>query len=345
VQVASGKQTVCVGACPATETFTPSSEGDLGVEASVYAQDYRVHCPEGWVEVPRDNKHTFQNFCVQKYEFTTPSSAEAASSPPYQGGDAEGVLPLTNVSLAEAKNYCRSLGEGMHLVTDAEWMTVAEQIAGLPINDTDGADGLQMANGIALSPDPSPAPVVAGEGSEPNINDCNLYKNLGDASNAFSPTCQLQGTNGSTNDFGYTGTNANFAMSYDPAVAGRASLRTAVLPNGQIIWDIAGNAAEWVDEVSNAEDGPISSTPASGWLEYSDIIKYGNMSVDRPSGYWWNSTNGIGQVYTDYGAGNALRGSVRGGSFKDGSKAGVFALDLSHSPTEKSESIGFRCAR
>ncbi|MCK9581665.1 MAG: hypothetical protein M0Q92_14635, partial [Methanoregula sp.] len=351
VQVASGKQTVCVGACPATETFAPTSEGDLGVEASIYAQDYRVHCPEGWVEVPRDNKHTFQNFCVQKYEYTTPSSAEAASSPPYQGGDTEGV-PLTNVSLAEAKNYCRSLGEGMHLVTDAEWLTIAEQIAGLPINNTNLQmdANLQIANGIALSSSPSPA--GAGEGSEPNINGCNLYKNLSDAENAFSATCQLRGDlspNPSPYEgegsFGYVGTGANFSMTYDSAGVGRNSLRTQVLLNGQIIWDIAGNVSEWVDEIANADDGPIDSTLQSKWLEYPDITKYNNMSYLRPSGYNWTSANGIGQIYTDYSSGSALRGFVRGGSYKDGKQAGVFSLDLSKVPNYKGGEVGFRCAK
>jgi len=349
VQVASGKQTVCVGACPATETFAPTSEGDLGVEAAVFAQDYRVHCPAGWVEVPRDNKHTFQNFCIQKHEFTSPQPS------PYQGEGAQGAGEvLTNVSLAEAKNYCRALGEGMHLVTEAEWMTVAEQIAALPINDMSDANpqinaNLQIANG-ATSP---LIPLLGKEGAEdPNINTCNLYKKLSDASNAFSATCQLRGNltpdpspYEGEGSYGYVGTGANFSMAYDPSTAGRASLRTLALPNGQIIWDVAGNAAEWVDEIANAEDGPIDSTLESKWLEYPDIVKYNNMSFVRPSGYGWTSQNGIGQIYTDYDAGSALRGFVRGGSFKDGAKTGVFALDLSHSPADKSENIGFRCAR
>ena len=342
VQVASGKQTICVGACPATETFTPTSEGDLGVEASVYAQDYRVHCPEGWVEVPRDNKHTFQNFCVQKHEAT-------------QGGfrnllevsETSADMPLINVTLAEAKNYCRSLGEGMHLVTDAEWMTMAEAVVGLPINDVSGDDGMQLGNGVTTSPLPIPPLIRGGSegGVDPNINDCNLYKNLADAENAFSETCQISGTNGNTSDFGYTGTNGNFAMSYDANAVGRASLRTAVLPNGQIIWDIAGNASEWVDEIANADELPTDATPASELLEYPDVIKYGDMSYARPSGYNWTSANGIGQIYTDYSAGSALRGFVRGGSYLDGEKAGVFGLDLSKAPNYKGEEVGFRCAR
>ena len=131
-------------------------------------------------------------------------------------------------------------------------------------------------------------------------------------------------------------------MSYDANAVGRASLRTAVLPNGQIIWDIAGNASEWVDEIANADELPTDATPASELLEYPDVIKYGDMSYARPSGYNWTSANGIGQIYTDYSAGSALRGFVRGGSYLDGEKAGVFGLDLSKAPNYKGEEVGFR---
>jgi len=92
VEIAGGNLEVCVGACPDTESFVPGSEGDLGVEASVFAEDYRVHCPDGWVEVPRDNKHTFQNFCVQKHEASNDVETLHATS-----------LPITNVTLAEEK--------------------------------------------------------------------------------------------------------------------------------------------------------------------------------------------------------------------------------------------------
>ena len=103
--------------------------------------------------------------------------------------------------------------------------------------------------------------------------------------------------------------------------------------------------AEWVDELSNADEQPVDATPASEWLEYGAITKYANMSYIRPSGYNWTSANGIGQIYSDYDAGSATRGSVRGGSYLDGEKAGVFGLDLSHAPSDISEDVGFRCAK
>jgi len=333
VEIAGGNLEVCVGACPDTESFIPGSEGDLGVEASVFAKDYRVHCPDGWVEVPRDNKHTFQNFCVQKYALTPDPSPAGRGEP-----------ALTNVTLSEAKDYCRSLGDGNHLVTDAEWMTIAENISALPINDMSEDLGIQLSNGIS-----SGSNVVSmAEAEDPNIDGCNLYASLGNEENAFSETCQLRGTNGNTSDFGYTGTETDYSVAYDVSSVSRSSIRTAVLSNGQIIWDVAGNAAEWVDNLVIASEQPSSTKATEGkpiWLEYSEITKYANMSNIRPSGYNWTSANGIGQIYTDYDAGSATRGSVRGGSYLDGERAGVFSLNLSNSPDYFGDEVGFRCAK
>jgi len=293
ITVSGGNMEVCVGACPDTETYQPSAEGDLGVEATVFAEDYRVHCPEGWVEVPRDNKHTFQNFCVQKHEAN------------------ENNIPIVNLALTEAKNYCRSMGPGVHLTTDAEWMTIAENIVGLPINDISAELGLQLANGIS-----NESAIISSGENDLNIDTCNLYSSLASADNVFTETCQLDGNN-----------------------------RVAVLSNGQVIWDVAGNAAEWTDNLIIASESPVDATPTSEWLEYSAITKYANMSYLRPSGYNWTSANGIGQIYTDYSAGSATRGSIRGGSYLDGERAGVFGLDLSKSPEYAGEDVGFRCAR
>lgn len=339
VEIAGGILEVCVGACPDTESFVLSSEGDLGVEAAVVAGEYRVHCPEGWVEVPRDNKNTFQNFCVQATEFTYGELAQIGTD---TETDEDELAPVASVSLAQARNYCRALGTGYHLVTEAEWMTVAEHIAGLPINDLRDANmqinaNLQIANGAANISAPLNAPSV-----HPSTFSCNVYASLDSEENAYSETCQVQDVDA---QFGYSDTGASFADEYDPASAGRASLRTHLLPNGQVIWDLAGNVAEWTDALSIAKDGPEDDTPASEWLEYGDITSFANMSFIRPSDTTLTSAAGAGKLYTDAGAGNATRGAVRGGSYLDGEKAGVFSLNLGYSPTHTSNDIGFRCAR
>jgi len=46
--------------------------------------------------------------------------------------------------------------------------------------------------------------------------------------------------------------------------------------------------------------------------------------------------NYIGKIYI--GAGTGLKGFVRG-------SGGIYGLDLSHTPSEKSTNIGFRCAK
>jgi len=247
--------------------------------------------------------------------------------------------------MAEAKNYCKSMGEGYHLITDAEWMTIAENIAGLPINDLSDGAGLQLANGLSGSPTPSGG---VGLPSDPNISGCDLYQSLGSEVNLFSEVCQLGYLVNATSTeeaFGYVDTGAHFGMSYNPTTNSRASLRTAVLSNRQIIWDIAGNVAEWVDNMSIASEHPTSEEEISGWYEYNSISKYASMSSNRPSVYGMSSANGIGMLYSAVEDGNATKASIRGGSFMDGERAGVFSLDLSKEPDYAGEEVGFRCAK
>lgn len=338
VEIAGGSLEVCVGACPDTESFAISSEGDLGVEAAVVAQDYRVHCPVGWVEVPRDNKHTFQNFCVQQSEFTYGDAAAEGFGNLSEVSETSSSQPVTSVTLAEARSYCRALGSGYHLVTEAEWMTVAEAAASLPINDVDGAAaGVQLANGNAGAPHAASAPSAS-----PSTFSCNLYASLDSNANAYDGTCQVQDING---EYGYAGTDASFADAYNTVAAGRNSLRTHVLPNGQVVWDLAGNVAEWTDALSIAGEQPADDTPNSEWLEYADVTTFANMSSIRPSDTTLDSANGAGQLYTAAGDGSVTKGAVRGGSYLDGEKAGVYALDLGKAPTYSGDEVGFRCAR
>jgi len=53
----------------------------------------------------------------------------------------------SNISQENARLACQRLGAGYHLISEAEWMTIADNAAALAINDTDAAAGLQMANG------------------------------------------------------------------------------------------------------------------------------------------------------------------------------------------------------
>ena len=144
------------------------------MENKVIADKFEQICPTGYVWVPGSAKHgTLPGFCVMKYEAKDAGGGVAES----KAADA----PWTSVTQENARAYCQALGEGYHLVSEAEWMTIAENIAATPINDIDAVAGLQLATGHTDN-DPAnswpPAPIRWFRGAT-------CACRLSDAANAF----------------------------------------------------------------------------------------------------------------------------------------------------------------
>lgn len=137
--------------------------------------------------------------------------------------------------------------------------------------------------------------------------------------------------------------------------------RTHTLSNGEVIWDIAGNVWEWVDD--KIECGatscpsslmPYDSTPASEWVEFTSVNTWGKYTKAElgPLGNY-NSANGVGRIYTDADGSysnnspydNTVHAFLRGGNWGISSIAGVFAVYLNYAPEPTNTGIGFRCAR
>ncbi len=94
-----------------------------------------LSCPEGYVRVVGSADMNTPDFCVMKYEakcnnkdpkFTGVGAYDNVSEP------CEGVhsvvsqsdgMPIGNVTVTQARAYCHALGA--HLMTNAEWMTIA----------------------------------------------------------------------------------------------------------------------------------------------------------------------------------------------------------------------------
>ncbi len=115
-----------------------------------------------------------------------------------------------------------------------------------------------------------------------------------------------------------------------------------------MIWDLAGNVAEWVDYF-NYEEKPTPTVAT--WYEYNSVIgstampKTNLVPTNTLKSWWtntWNgATNGIGQYY---GGTNSFGGALlRGGDYIYGTGAGVFAANLDPPPSMIGNGIGFRC--
>ncbi|MBU3905671.1 hypothetical protein KKC83_03160 [Patescibacteria group bacterium] len=270
-----GRIMVCSGSgCgSALDERVDGTMGDMGVEGTVVAGAFEGYCDDGFVWVPGSAKYgTLPGFCVMISLTPDPSPATAVAG--------EGSLPeevWVNVSQGEAMMACQGLGDNYHLISENEWLTIAENIIRVADNDIDEeTEGLQLATST-LTPGPSPATAVAGEGS------------------------------------------ATSSVSY-------------VLTNGNVIYDLVGAVSEWTDQTVTRAGliQPISDE----WQEYYEIENYNGFNIAPP--YYYTSVNGIGKIKTgDNGLG--LRGFVRGYN-------GIYSLDLSHS-IDAMDDVGFRCAR
>jgi hypothetical protein len=226
-----------------------------------------------------------------------------------------GVLPWVSISQTSAianahntKNADGSTCTNCHLLTEPEYMTIAQNVLSVASNWSGGAVGTgyisyghnDNAPANALAPDPSDANGNAGE------------------------------------------TNQTFAQK-----------RTLTLTNGQVIWDMAGNIDEWTNATiaGNVQPG-LSGEVAYATKQWNNgsLLMNGLPYNSQPASTGiagisgWSSTQGIGQLYSDYGE-TTTRAFYRGGNWSNGSYAGVLYLILNNLAGGASTSIGFRVSR
>ena len=126
--------------------------------------------------------------------------------------------------------------------------------------------------------------------------------------------------------------SASSSPSQGEAPEGRwGNLDSFILSTGKTI-SIAG-MGEWIDQTITKAG--LLSPSSDDWREYAEIEDFRGFNIAPP--YYLTSENGIGKIKITSEGGN-LRAFVRG-------ENGIFGLDLSHSPTELNEFIGFRCAK
>ncbi len=124
-----------------------------------------------------------------------------------------------------------------------------------------------------------------------------------------------------------------------------------ILSNGEQIWDLSGNVAEWVDWNIIPSQKAYSSTDGvsvAAWREFSALDNLISLSNPMFPNSWqpihasYNSSQGVGQYYagTNIYGGAAYRG---GSTFNDMDEAGIFSLRLDLTEKTRSNAIGFRC--
>ena len=225
--------------------------------------------------------------------------------------------PWVNINQTNAIDRCRAIGSGFDLISDQQWMVLAENILNTPINDLDASDtgGPNLARGHSDNISGASLQAISISG---NTN-FDVSVSLDHPDNA---NCVLRTQ-------GYEGTGYNWDQAYG---SGREQLRTHMLSNGEIIWDVAGNVWSWVL-------GDYFASVNNTDLEYSDVPDFSGIEWVRPS-QLLPISNGVGKISTVFESTSV----VRGGYWINGDNVGVFYVIADDSdPSEIYMGVGFRC--
>ncbi|WP_291516010.1 Ig-like domain-containing protein [Bdellovibrio sp. ArHS] len=197
---------------------------------------------------------------------------------------------------------CRDLGSKYDLISNAQWQAIARNIVMVNANWSGGSVGSGSLN--TGHSDDSPSASLAADTDDNNA--C-----AGTGQSCSSSVWNLQ-------------------------------RRTHVLSNGRVIWDFAGNVAEWIrDDYLSMGWNPVLPETAA-WTELSTLSPTNQAILGSANGAW-NSAQGLGMVIP---LSNGQNGVLRGGCWWNGtSLAGVFFAHLGWPNISGWEgtNIGFRC--
>lgn len=268
-------------------------------------------CPSGFIPVPGSSTYGTNGFCVMKYEA---KQVGATNVPISQAAG----LPWVNINQSTAATNSANVAgcTGCHLITEAEWMTIAQNVLGVANNWSSGAVG----SGYIYSGhnDNSPANALAA-----NIDD----------------------------NLGYTGTlNSSGEVAVTNGMKGDTQKRTLTLDNGEVIWDMAGNVYDWTAGQSTTGQPGIVGNFYTPWIQWPAVTTKGALPIDPSPGgtgiigsETWNGTNGVGVILSNT-AETALHGFFKGGSWISVDGAGITYLILDNPPNATGASLGFRVA-
>jgi prepilin-type N-terminal cleavage/methylation domain-containing protein len=259
-----------------------------------------LSCPAGFIPVPGSSTYNTSNFCVMKYE--AKNVAGVATS------QATG-LPWVNISQTSAITTSTAACAGCHLITEAEWMTLAQNVLGVASNWSGGAVGSGYIYSGHNDNDPA-------NSSAASSDDSNGYYDTGNS----SPSNQRR-----------TLALSNGEVIWD--LAGNVWEWTSGVTNGTTAQQpgVSGAGNKWHEWTAVTTQGSLAVNPFPSSTGIS-----GSSS--------WTSSNGIGQLYSNADT-TSFCGFVRGGPWGDYSDAGVLALVLYYAPSNTYAYIGFRVSR
>jgi hypothetical protein len=263
-----------------------------------YKKNTKLNCSNlnggEWLFVPGNSILGTSDFCVMKYE-----AKNVGGIPTSQPS----LNPWVNINQTEARIKCSSLGDGYHLITNAEWVTIAREAENNPTN---------WANGIIGS-------VISSGGG--------LYRGNVNLNNVIS--CG----SGIVLDGNIPGTNC---------LVGTRNKRTLNI-SGNLIWDLSGNVWEWLNDTFNSNIESSLGKSESRYYEWSEISGYDELKPSNSTYDANYGIGRVYVDIDDANPSGSIHALARGSSWGGYSYAGAFTLNLILSPSSKGVNYGFRC--
>jgi Tfp pilus assembly major pilin PilA len=260
-------------------------------------------CPQGFIVVPGSATYGTSDFCVMKYE----AKQVGASTTPIS--QASGLPWVYNTQLAAIANSPNVAGcTGCHLITEAEWMTIAKNIMSVGSNWSSGVVG----TGSLYLGHTDTAPIST------------LEATTDDNSNWYA-TGNAAGSNQRR-----TFTLTNGEIIWD--ISGNVHEWTSGQTTGGEPGVTGGGAAirEWT-AITNAGTLTVNASPGGTGLAGSGS---------------WNTSNGVGNINSNADE-SVLRGFIRSNDLYDGANSGLLSLITTQAPSYGASDMvtGFRVAK
>jgi len=272
-------------------------------------------CPTGFIPVPGSATYSTTNFCVMKYEakILGNNNGNQAYNSSFVPDSRVTGTPWVNINqtdaIAESQTYPSCTG--CHLLTDAEWMTIAQNVLSVASNWSSGIVG----SGFIYSGHTDGTP---NNTLDADSNDSNGYYGTGNVSNSNQKRT-LTLSNGEV--------IWDLAGNIQELINGNFGGGGVTYPG--LIGEVSYSWKEWNNGSLIFNGLPALSRPSS-------------TGITGASG--WSSANGIGQIYTNIS--ESVNHIIRhGGNYLDGATAGVLATPLNATNTTTASYTGFRIAR
>jgi len=294
----------------AREAVRKSDIASWKQKSEVYKAERDIVCPENWVFVYGNPAIPgSKDFCVMKYEAKNVGGVATSRAD---------ELPWTNITRADATAEAQAIGEGAHLVTETEWMTLAADVLSVKYNWSGGAVGSGFVYG----------------GHSDNVPANTLAATTNDEDGYFATGDQAPGTQRRTlylksGDVIWDAAGDAYEMT-DATINGpQPGVSEDSATGAPVTWKEYTQAIIWPD---------VSIFPAVSRVDTLASVP----GLEGIAG--WNSTQGIGQLSSNmYQTG--LRGFVRGGNYGLSTRGGILTLSLNNLMPDANAYTGFRVAR